>query len=124
MSLLSHAEDLWGLMGTDPVRTIKAGDWDAVAYNVGTLAGGLAAGSQVGRSMVKGITGSESRAPSGWNLYERAQYEWDNRFRWDYPDGSLRKWLGSAPTPMSGGVALGFSAFGVGDKWAKKGNCR
>ena len=85
-------------------------DWDSVAFNAGNIVGGIGCGSFMGRGMVNKMTGIESRAPTGISLKERLAYEHANRYNPNYENGSVTKWMGSAPTPMAGAAAIGFTA--------------
>jgi len=100
--------------GVNTYNAVQAHDWSAVAFNAGVVAGGLTVGiSGGGRAMVEGMMGKPSPAPTTWNPISVLEYEWSARFRLDYPDGSVPRWLASAPTPASGGAAAAFTASGM-----------
>jgi RHS repeat-associated protein len=101
--------------GRDIVNNVNAGNWNNVAFDAGTLAGGFAVGvSGGGRAMAEGIMGRPSPAPDTWNPFTVLQYEWSARYQSGFPGGSLPSWMASAPTPASGGASAAFTAAGAG----------
>jgi RHS repeat-associated protein len=95
--------------GINTYNNAAAGNWDAVAFNVGTLAGGTIVGvSGGGKALAEGISGQETSAKPG--LFGDNDLGYDS----DYPGGSILGWLGSGPTPQSGGGAAALTAAGVG----------
>jgi RHS repeat-associated protein len=75
-----------------------------LAYNAGSLVGGLLAGGLGGRAIASGI---RSPASSGWGWRSWVA----QRFRPSL--GSLTDWLGTGPTGAAGGVAAGWGGTGV-----------
>jgi hypothetical protein len=102
----------------DIVGSAEGGNWNQVAYDAGTLAGGFAVGAggnpSGGRAMAEGKMGKPSPAPNTWNPITILQYEQSARYQSDYPDGNLGTWMASARTPASGGASATGIAAGVG----------
>jgi hypothetical protein len=93
--------------GVNIYQNASAGNWDAVAYNAGTVVGGLAVGvGGGGRSLASLNNGKPSSVPPSWNPFKDTGLGYNP----NYPGGSIMEWLGSAPTPSSGGAA----AMGIG----------
>jgi RHS repeat-associated protein len=90
------------------------GNWAGAAYSAGTIAGGAAGGSVVGTTVGDAINPAATR---GWSLSR----DWGNRFRLNFPGGSIGKWLGSGPDAAAGAGATG--AAGAGAATAAKGGC-
>jgi len=77
------------------------GNWDGVAYNVGTLTGASIVGfNGGGQSLAENISGQPSSASPG--IFGDSALGYDP----NYPNGSVLTWLGSGPTPQSGTAAL------------------
>ncbi len=88
----------------------RAGNWNNVAFDVGTLTGGAICGVGGGGRALAGLSGKPSSVPAGAGLFGDKGLGYDR----DFPGGSLAGWLGSAPTPQSGGGALTSLAGGTG----------
>ncbi len=101
--------------GINTYKAVQANDWNTVAFNAGSVVGGLAVGvSGGGRALTEGIQGSPSSAPDTWNPLTILQYEWSARYQIDYPGGSVPSWMASAPTPAAGGASAAAIASGIG----------
>ena len=88
--------------GRDIYNNAKAGDWDAVAFGVGTMVGAAAVGvSGGGRYVGEEMSGQSSSVKPSWNPFADTSLGYDPK----YPGGSIPGWLGSAPTPQSGGAS-------------------
>jgi RHS repeat-associated protein len=100
--------------GVDTYNAVQANDWNTVAFNAGTVVGGVAvATSGGGRALAEGIMGRPSPAPNTWNVLEILRYEWSARYQGNYPGGSLSSWMATAPTPASGGASATFTTSGA-----------
>ena len=98
----------------DIANNAQAGNWNNVAYDLGTLTGGFIVGvGGGGRAIAEGIMGQPSPAPNTWNPFTVLKYELSARYQSGYPDGSWSRWMASAPTPASGGAAAEFTGSGV-----------
>ena len=85
------------------------GNWDPVAYNVGTLAGGAIVGmGGGGMSLAESISGQPTKALPG--LFGDRALGYDP----NYLNGSIPSWLGSGPSPQSGAGLLIPAAAGAG----------
>jgi len=89
---------------------IRARNWAGVAYDAGSVAGGLAAGFGVGARVARSI---DPNATPGWS-----PQSWKQQ-RYDPSKGTLAEWMGTGPTHSSGGLATGAggwlgSLFGAG----------
>ena len=91
------------------------GNWDGVAYDVGTLTGGAFAGVESGGGEELGvaISGKPTSALPGF-FGDRAL-----NYQPNYPNGSIPTWLGSAPSPQAGAAVLTTIAAGVGSSTGK-----
>ncbi len=103
--------------GVNIHQNVIAGDWDAVAFDTGTLVGGVAVGvcgrPSGGRALAEGMMGGPSPAPNTWNPIRILAYEWANRYRPSMgPPGA--KYFATSPTPASGGAAAAGIASGIG----------
>ncbi len=86
------------------------GDWNAVAFNAGTLAGGGLVGiSGGGRFMANNMGAGPSSIPIGANPFIA-----EAGMGYDPALGNIWNWLATAPTPASGGAAATGIAGGVG----------
>jgi RHS repeat-associated protein len=91
----------------DAVGSAEGGNWDQVAFDAGTLTGGLVVGGGGGgRALAENITGSPSSIKPSWNPFGDMSASYDS----DYPNGSLLNWLATAPTPQSGAGVLTLTA--------------
>jgi hypothetical protein len=85
------------------------GNWNGVAYNVGTLIGGGAVGILGGgASLSTSISGNPSQALPG--IFGDRALGYDPNF----PNGSVQGWLGEGPSPQSGAGLLPPTASGAG----------
>lgn len=95
--------------GVNTYNNAVAGNWNAVAFNAGTLVGGAIVGvSGGGQALAEGISGQPTSAQSG--LFGDSTLNYNP----NYPNDSILGWLGSGPTPQSGGAAATFMASGTG----------
>ena len=78
-----------------------------LAYDAGSVIGGLAVGVGMGPGIKGAITGE---SPSGWSV----RGDIANQYKSNYPNGSFGKWMGSGPDDYSGGVAAGMGGVGLG----------
>ena len=92
--------------GINTYQNGSAGNWNAVAYNAGTVVGGLSCGVAGGGRALAGLNGTPSSVPKSWNPFACTGMGYNSQFL----GGSILAWLGSAPTPSSGGLA----ATGIG----------
>jgi hypothetical protein len=98
------------ITGINTYQAVKAGDWDAVAFNAGSLTGGLAVGAGGGgRSLANRLMGKPSPAPNTWNLKTIIKYEIDNSYKPSLGPPGLKYWA-TAPTPFSGGLSAALAA--------------
>jgi RHS repeat-associated protein len=105
--LIGGAISLVGV-GIDIYVNYQDDNMDAVAFDVGALAGGLFVGGVAGRALAESISASESPA---WSLAS----DWAQRF--DSSMGGGGSWLGTGPNPASGaGSAAGAGAAGAAGK--------
>ena len=108
------------MVGKDTWDAAKDCDWNTVAFNAGSLAGGLLVGAGGGgRALAEGMMGRPSPAPNTWNPAEVLGYEWSMGYRPNYPNGSFSAWMGSAPTPASGAAAAAFIGSGSSSRLQK-----
>jgi RHS repeat-associated protein len=98
----------------DTVVAVRNDDWDRVAYNVGTVAGGVAvSGAGGGRFIADNVSPSPSTVPRGGGLNGDRGYGFVRNP--ELPFGQdVWNWLGTGPTPQSGGGAATFISSGVG----------
>jgi len=85
---------------------IQSGNYNQAAFNLGSLAGGLtlgASGGPLSGRALAGLGGTPSTVPRSWNPFGDIGMGYNS----NYPGGSITGWLGSAPTPQSGGFSLG-----------------
>ncbi|MCW5553737.1 MAG: RHS repeat-associated core domain-containing protein, partial [Verrucomicrobiae bacterium] len=85
-------------------------NWPGLAFDIGAFGGGLFVGISGGGRTLAGLGGTPSSVPPGAGLFGDTSL----RFKLNYPDGSFLGWLGSAPTPQSGGAVLTFAGGGAG----------
>jgi hypothetical protein len=99
---------VWGASTTagHAVGNAEAGNWDAVAYDVGTLTGGAVVGGLGGgRAMAGGVSGRPTTVPRSWNPLTADQGYGYVRNP-NVPLGrDIYNWLGTGPTPSSAGGA-------------------
>jgi RHS repeat-associated protein len=94
--------------GVNTYNNAVAGNWDAVAYNAGTLTGGIVVGANGGgRYLAENISGQPTSASGG--LFGDSALGYDS----SYPNGSILGWLGSGPTPQSGAASTALTASGA-----------
>ena len=95
--------------GVNTYNNAVAGNWDAVAFNFGTVAGGIGVGTGGGgRLLAESLGGTSSVSPS-WNPIADSGLAYDP----NYPGGSFLSWLASAPTPQSGGASAALTSAGI-----------
>jgi RHS repeat-associated protein len=95
-------------------QSVRAGDWDAVAFNVGTLTGGSVVGiNGGGRFMAESLMGKPSPAPNTLNPIAILQYEIVNSYKPSLGPPGLEYWA-TAPTPFSGGFSAATAASSAG----------
>lgn len=92
--------------GYNTIQNVKSRNWNAVAYNVGTVVGGLTVGVGGGGRSLSSLNGKPSSVPPSFNPFADMGLGYNPNF----PGGSIPGWLASAPSPSSGG----FSAMGIG----------
>ena len=85
-------------------------NWNGIAFDLGTLGGGALVGVAGGGRALAGLSDSPSSVSPGAGLFGDTYLHYDP----NYPGGSFLGWLGSAPTPQSGGAVLTFTAGGAG----------
>jgi len=109
-----------GVTAVNTYNAIQDKDWDTVAFNAGTVAGGFAAGGAMSRGMVNNMQGYPSAAPR-FNVThpiasgrEVLAYEALMGYNPNYSGGSFVNWMGSAPTPAAGVFSLGGISTGLG----------
>jgi hypothetical protein len=100
-------------LGIDGIQQIKSGNSGGIAYDLGSLAGGVAVGAAGGRAMASGI---RPGATSGWSPASWVA----QRFRSSL--GSPAKWLGTSPTGASGGMSAALG--GAGAAQGTQGGCQ
>jgi RHS repeat-associated protein len=123
---------LWGAgaagavtTGADVIHNASAGNWDAVAFDAGTLTGGFVVGttpdivgdSSGGRTLtddLHDLIGQQpSQAPNTWNLGDILDYEQANAYDPNYPNSSILNWLASGPTPFMSGTTATLTSSGL-----------
>ena len=90
--------------GADIYQSAQSGNWNQVAFDAGTLGGGLAVGGLGGGRDLAGLSGTPSSVPETLNPIQAVMNDL-NVGNFDHSQGSVTDWLGTAPTPLSGGVA-------------------
>jgi RHS repeat-associated protein len=93
--------------GWDIYSQTGVGNWNRVAYDVGSVAGGAAAGATIAPVIGPGIAGGETTP--GWSLSK----DWGNRFDPFYPGGSVWNWLGKGPDNAAAGGAAAAAGSGA-----------
>jgi hypothetical protein len=92
----------------DPYDAVNDGDWNRVAYNTSSLAGGaFVGGAGGGRYIANGVSPTPSSVPQGKFIFG------DQYMHYQSGKGTLRDWIGTGPTPQSGGGTAAFTASGV-----------
>ncbi len=93
----------------DCIEAGNNGDWERVAFNLGTFGGGIGVGGLGGGRYMAGMGGRTTNAPRSWNPIINYRYEQLNRY---IPrDGEILpnlEWWGSAPTPFIGSLTSSF----------------
>ena len=102
------------VIGTSQIAGDMAGswgyNWNQVNYDAGLLTGGFAVGAAgAGRALGQGISGQPSSLAPSLNPFADTGLGYDSNFQ----NGSLLTWLGSAPTPSSGGAVIGLTSAGA-----------
>ncbi len=107
--------------GADIVHNAANGNWDNVSFDTGNLAGGfLAGGLGGGRYIADNVSPSPSTVPESWNPFTA-----DYQSTPTAPNGygfqrnpnlplttDIYNWLGTGPTPTSGGTSAGLISSG------------
>lgn len=88
----------------DTAIQIRDGNSAGVAYNVGSIAGGVAAGAIGGGAIANGIKPGATAGVS-----------WASNMAQGYKPslGTVGQWLGTGPTKASGGTAAGLAGAGA-----------
>lgn len=101
------------------------GNWDAVAFSAGTVAGGFTVGTLPGivgdssggrtlaNDLMAGMGQGPSQAPNTWDLGAILDYESANGYKSSMGPPGL-SWLATSPTPFMGGSTATGIAAGVG----------
>jgi RHS repeat-associated protein len=106
----------------DIAHNANAGNWDNVAFDAGTLSGGfLFGGLGGGRYIADNVSPKPSTVPPSWNPFTADYVSTPTA-----PNGSgfmrnpnlplttdLYNWLGTGPTPTSGGTSAALSVSGL-----------
>jgi hypothetical protein len=100
-------------LGIDIIQHIRAGNSPAIAYDVGSLAGGAAVGYFGGGALANRI---KFPASSGWSPTRDVA----NRYKPHL--GSIGQWLGTGPDAASAGGAVAMG--GGGAAVAAQGGCQ
>lgn len=91
------------VVGGDVGINIKSGNWDGLAYDVGTLVGGEAGGAASGRAVAEGING----VPSG-------PFRWNDSFQnYQKGMGTIGDWLATGPNVGSAALSDGTAGAGA-----------
>lgn len=91
--------------GVETVKSINAGDGDAVAYNIGNLVGGvLVAGAGGGRYIADYVGPNKSTVPVTNDPFADSGYKFVRNSELPYFQDRFN-WLATAPTPSSGGTS-------------------
>ena len=91
--------------GRDMYQNASAGNWNAVAFDAGTIVGGsLVCAGGGGRALAEGMMGEPSPAPNTWNPITLLSYELANVYKPSKGPPGLNYWA-TCPTPLSGGAA-------------------
>ena len=100
-------------LGIDVMQQIRSGNSAGIAYDIGSIAGGVAVGAVGGGAIANGI---KSPATSGWS-----PSSWVAQ-RFSPSLGTIRQWLGTRPTAASGGMPAALA--GSGATQAAQGGCQ
>jgi RHS repeat-associated protein len=107
---------VWGASGVagDIAGNASANNWNNVAYDVGTLAGGFAVGGAGGgRYVADNVSPSPSTVPPSWNPFTADEgYGFVRNSDVPLPT-DIYNWLGTGPTPTSGGTSAALTAAGL-----------
>jgi RHS repeat-associated protein len=100
------------VLGIDVIGNIRNGNWDGLAFNLGSLVGAGVVGGVGGRALAEGINGVPSPP---WSPAS----DFGQHYNWNL--GSLLDWIGTGPNPGSAGgsAALG----GAGAATAGRSTC-
>jgi hypothetical protein len=101
----------------DITSNVKLSNWNNVAYDLGAIVGGIIVGAAGGgRLIADRVSPTPSTVPKSWNPL--ADLPW--HYNPNYPGGSLTSWLGSGPTPQSGGGSAALAGSGASRWWKPK----
>jgi RHS repeat-associated protein len=93
--------------GWDIYNQSGFGNWNRVAYDVGSVAGSAAAGAAIAPVIGPAIAGGETTP--GWSPAK----DWSNLFDPFYPGGSVWSWLGKGPDNAAAGGAAAAAGSGT-----------
>ncbi len=102
------------MLTVDTTIAVADRNWDEVAYNAGSFAGGLVAGLSGGRALARGI----NRVDSGPIRYNDAFQNYKAEL------GTVWEWLGTGPNSGSGGASAGFGGGGASTTLASPCGCQ
>ncbi|MEK8033546.1 RHS repeat-associated core domain-containing protein [Ideonella sp. DXS29W] len=85
----------------------QQGNYDALAFDMGSVFGGFAAGAGSARVVTKGVNGVDSPP---WSF----KLDWSQRYNPNYPGGSVSKWWESGPNLGSATATTGVGGSGGG----------
>ena len=100
-------------LGIDVMHQIRAGNSAGIAYDVGSIAGGVAVGAAGGGAIANGI---RPWATGGWSPASWAAQRFNSSL------GSIGQWLGTGPTAASGGMSAALA--GGGGAQVAQGGCQ
>lgn len=101
--------------GVNTYQNASTGNWNAVAFNAGTVVGGgLVTAGGGGRYLTEGIMQKPSPSPNTYNVGTLLTNEVRNAYNPSMGPPNLT-YMATAPTPLSGGTtATGIAAGTVG----------
>ena len=91
----------------DCIEAGNNGDWERVAFNLGTFGGGIGVGGLGGGRYMAGMGGRTTAAPRSWNPWTNVRYDIEMGLKPSLGFPGV-EWLGTAPTPFSGSLASSF----------------
>ena len=108
---------VWGgsRIAGDAVGSAQAGNWNQVSYDAGTLTGGfLVGGFGGGRYIADNVSPTPSTVPPSWNPFTADEGYGFVRNPNLPLTTDIYNWLGTGPTPTSGGTSAGLTSAGIG----------